>query len=138
MSCSCNCNPCQCNSCTTPEVCPEAPINPNHNCCTKCTGDKTNNMFWQPGPPGYPGKCKLDLMTYGQLWAVLTRTPQAKKDLLKITDDPILIMMANNIPVTESDWEDGARVEKRLNANSLPYYYQMMGNIDGTPNGRPR
>lgn len=88
-------------------------------------------MFWEPGAPGFPGKCKLDLMTYSQVYAVLTRTPQAKKDLLKITDDPILRDMANRTPVTESDWEDGARVEKRLNANTLPYYYVLRGNTGG-------
>jgi hypothetical protein len=131
MACSCDCNPCQCDPCVKPEICMDAPINPNHNCCTKCTGSTANNMFWQPGPPGYPGKCKLDLMTYGQLFAVLTRTPQARKDLLAITDDPTLVALANTTPVTESDWEDGARVMKRLGANSLPYYYVMRGNTGG-------
>jgi len=94
-------------------------------------------MFWEIAAPGYPGKCKLDLMTYGQVYAVLTRTSQAKKDLLRITDDPNLIALANTTPVVESDWDDSARVMKRLEANSLPMYYVLHGNFDGTP-GRTR
>jgi hypothetical protein len=109
----------------------DAPVNPNHNCCTMCTGNTANNIFWQTSPPGFPGKCKLDLMTYGQVYAVLRRTPRAKIDLLKITSDTTLVALANTTPVTESDLDESERVMKRLGANTLPYYTIFKGKIGG-------
>jgi len=117
---------------------PNLPVNPDPNHCTLCTGDKTDNIFYQPGAPGSHGRCILDELTYEQVYLVLERTPKAKKDLLRITDDPILIAMANDSRVVEDPIDEDERMRKRLHRNSLPLYSSVLnGNFDGTPNGVP-
>lgn len=109
-------------------------VNLNPNGCTVCTGSTSGNIWFQPGPPGYPGKCKLDLMTYEQVFRVLQRVPCAKAHLLRITTDECLVRLANHTKLVMPPQEASQMVERRLNANSLPYYTVLRGNTDGTPN----
>lgn len=111
----------------------EARVNLDPNYCSVCDGDTSNNIWFQPGPPGYPGKCKLDLMTYGQVHRVLQRVPCAKRDLLRITTDQCLVRLANSTPLIVPDQEDNRIAQQRLLRNSLPYYTVLRGNVGGDP-----
>lgn len=134
----CNQAPCSCQS--LPEcvedpcanLCPTAPVNPDYPCSTVCTGDTSNNIWFEPGPPGFPGKCKLDLLTYEQVIAVLQRVPCARRDLLRITTDPCLVELANKVPLLVPEQEENKAVADRLMRNSLPFYTLLRGNIDGS------
>ncbi len=118
------------------------PVNPTPNCCTKCTGDHTNNVFWRTGAPGFPGKCILDELDFAQLFLVLERYPGAKKDLLRITDDPVLIQLANETKPAGTELEDDQKAADMINKGrgkgpgTLPYYTIMHGNTDGSITGR--
>lgn len=125
----CGCYPCGCGI----PINMQNDVNINPNGCTVCGGDTSNNIWYQPGPPGHPGKCKLDLMTYEQVYKVLQRVPIAKRDLLRITTDQILIRLANTTAIIVPIQEDDRIAQKRLLANSLPYYTVLRGNVDGTP-----
>lgn len=131
------CDPCNQDPCdqVTRQHDPDDPVNPNPNCCTLCTGDTSNNMFFVPRAPGYPGRCVLDELTYEQVELILLRHPDAKADLLRITSDPTLVAMARNSRLVEDPIEENEAMRKRLHANSLPFYTVMRGNSDGTPNG---
>ena len=117
---------------------PDASVNPNPNCCTLCTGDTTNNVFFVPRAPGYPGKCMLDEMTFEQVSLTIQRVPGAKEDLMRITDDPLLLAMARNSQLVVDPIDEDEQMRKRLHRNSLPYYTVFAGNTDGSPNGRLR
>ncbi len=133
--CTCNQNPC---------VCPyghhfamETQVNPNKNCCTMCSGDTKHNIWFQPGPPGFPGRCILDELSYGQVWAVLIRSPYAKKDLLRITHYPPLVAMANQSQLIQDPLDADQRATSIINdRNTLPFYTLFHGNIDGSIRGR--
>lgn len=107
-------------------------------CCTACTGDHQNNMFWREGAPGYPGHCLLDQMDYMQVFVALQRIPKAREDLLRITDNKKLIRLAKTTRLSESYQADDQRVADRINANTLPFYTVMYGNTGGNVTGRPR
>lgn len=109
-------------------------MNLSPNTCTVCTGDTNQNIWFDPGPPGFPGKCKLDLLTYEQVHRVLQRVPCARSHLLKITDDECLVRLAKTTKLVVPPCEDALLVQRKLNANSLPYYTVIRGNVDGTPN----
>lgn len=111
---------------------PEAGVNPDPNNCTLCTGDTSDNMFFVPRAPGYPPKCVLDELTYSQVLILLQRVPRAKPDLMRITDDPILLRMARESRLVEDPIEENERMRKKLHANSLPMYTVLKGNIDGS------
>jgi hypothetical protein len=107
-------------------------VNPEKNCCTKCSGDPNNNI-WFEIRPGRPGRCILDELTYEQVWLVLLRNPNAKKDLLKITTDATLIQLANNVNLEVDELDDDQKVENMINKQgTLPYYTLFRGNIDGS------
>lgn len=127
-----DCNTPDCRRDPDKEYNPDDAVNPNPNQCTLCTGDTSNNMFFVPRAPGYPWRCVLDEMTYDQVSYVLERIPGAKEDLIRITDDPILLKMARDSELIESPIDDNERVRKRLNSNSLPMYTVLRGNIDGS------
>src|SRR5574343_1539119 len=78
---ACNARPCDCGM----KVIMSDAVNLNPSECTVMDGDTRNNIWYEPSAPGFPGKCKLDLMTYEQVYAVLVRVPCAKADLLRIT-----------------------------------------------------
>jgi hypothetical protein len=88
-----NCMP-PCRRDPNQEYTPETLVNPDAAHCTLCTGDTSNNIFFVPRAPGFPGRCVLDELTFEQVESVLQRVPCAKKDLMRITDDPILLAMA--------------------------------------------
>jgi len=106
-------------------------VNQEKNCCSVCTGDVRCNMFFQDRAAGFPGRCILDEMTYEQVWNILLRNPNAKGDLMKITSDPILLSLARESGLIESDQTADERAAKRINANTLPFYTSMRGNIGG-------
>ena len=140
---SCGCTPCGCTSCVScgcdpcgcgdnVQLCNRVNLDPVN--CTVCNGNTECNIWFEPGPPGHAGKCKLDNLTYEQDWLVLSRVPEAKKDLLRITSDPCLVRLANTTKLRVPEIEDNKRAADRINANTLPYYTVLRGNVDGTPN----
>lgn len=130
MADSCNQTPCRRDP--NEEYGPNTRVNPDATKCTLCTGDKTNNIFYVPRAAGYPWRCVLDELTYEQVASVIQRVPGAKEDLMRITDDPILLAMARDLELVESPIEENERMRKRLHANSLPMYTVLKGNIDGS------
>ena len=94
---------------------------------TLCTGDCSNNIWYQQGA------CKLDTLTYDQVYFVLERNPKAKKDLLRITNDPCLIELATNSNLIRDPIEDGESVARVINnpAQTLPFYTLFRGNMNG-------
>jgi hypothetical protein len=132
MSNDSNCNSNSCHRDPNQEYDPDAGVNPDPNNCTLCTGDTSDNIFFVPRAPGYPPKCVLDELTYSQVWILLQRVPKAKSDLLRITDDPILVRMAESSKLVESPHDEDERMRKKLHENSLPMYTVLKGNIDGS------
>ncbi len=101
--------------------------------CTVCDGDKTDNIWFQPGPPGFPGRCILDELTFEQVYYVLQRVPQAKPDLLRITSDPVLIQLANDSRLVTDEIESNQKAADMINKQgTLPFYTLMRGVIDGS------
>lgn len=132
MSCGCSSNPCCCDP-RDPcyNVCDDDPVNRTPYETTVANLDRSNNMFWREGPPGFPGSSPLDLMTYGQVAYILRRNPRAKADLLRITDDRCLVLLANSIALSIPDDVDNQIAVDRLQANSLPFYTVFKGNPGG-------
>jgi hypothetical protein len=148
MSCGgCECNPCVCDACSDsaydntglPGIDMSDPVNPHPSCGSMCgLGDHSGNMWWRPGAEGFPGQCILDELTFGQVFAVLQRHPQAADQLRQITTNETLLMMASNVRLIESEIVSNERVTRKLNANTTTRYYTLFrGNVDGTP-GRGR
>jgi hypothetical protein len=100
-------------------------VNPNKNCCTTCSGDKSNNIWF------VNGKCELDSLTYEQVWTVLMRNPDAKRDLQRITSDPVLLTLAANTRLIEPEQDDDQRFAKRVNGGASPFYTLFRGNMGG-------
>lgn len=168
MSCNCNENPCRCFGPVVNKrlpACPPAPpcacarrpcicgmghfqmhnmVNPNKNCCTLCSGDITTpNVWFTPPPDGFTqgvGRCILDELTFGEVYTVLVRNPDAKKDLLRITNDPDMVALANQSQLIQDPLDADVRATNLINKgpNSLPVYTQFYGNNDGSITGRPR
>jgi len=92
-----------------------------------CNLNKTNNMWYQNN------HCRLDDLTYGQVYYVLTRNPNAKRDLLKITDDRALIELANKSGLLMDEKEENAQSAARINnpKHTLPFYTLFRGNTTG-------
>jgi hypothetical protein len=117
----------------------DSPVNPCRGTTTMCTGDTESNMWWREKAPGYEGECVLDSLTYGQVIAVLERHPKAAEHLLRITDDPTLVRLANTVRLVEPEIVSNKRATNLINANTYQYYTLFRGNIDGTPGpGRGR
>jgi hypothetical protein len=109
---------------------PEDRINENWNCCTLCSGDKTNNIFY------VNGQCQLDLLSWEQLYAVLRRYPNAIRDLERITSDPILLTMAREARLEVDPLDDDRIATQRINKNDKqPFYTVFGGNMDGSVGG---
>lgn len=105
---------------------PDETINKNWNCCTLCQGDKSCNIFF------VDGKCKLDELTWEQLYIILRKVPQAKADLLRITSDPQLQRLARETRLESDEIEDDKAMADRINkTNTIPFYTQFRGNIFG-------
>lgn len=95
-------------------------------------------MWFVPDNPGFDCKCKLDNMTYGQVIRVLETVPYSAKQLMAITDDQCLLMLARTVKIIVPEQEDDAIAEKRINRNTLPYYTVFRGNTGGDPGRRTR
>lgn len=113
-------------------------VNPTPYECTFCTGDTDNNMFFVMGAPGYPGQCRLDQMTFEQIYLLLERNPDAKRDLLKITTDPILMTLANETKMCNNEQIEDNRAMDLINKGTadgpdrtLPLYTLFKGNLGG-------
>lgn len=129
MSCGCpNAPVCGCSITMTDDV------NPNYQTCTVCDGDKSDpcNVWY------VNGICKLDQLTYDQVWCVLERVPRAKTDLMKITKDPTLLSLARDSILVSDDIECDKAASDLINkgrapgAGTLPYYTLFRGNSDGS------
>lgn len=101
-------------------------VNPCYQTCTVCTGDKANNIWY------VNGQCRLDQLTYAQVYYILQKVPRAKEDLIRITNDPNLIRLANETKPINQDEIDDRRAEKLINGNTLPFYTVLRGNTDGS------
>lgn len=100
-------------------------VNPDPHGCTVCTGDTKENIFF------VEGRCKLDQMTYDQVYFLLQRVPRAKDDLVRITRDPTLLLLARDARPSNQDDIDSRRMEKLINGNSIPLYTALKGNPTG-------
>lgn len=100
-------------------------VNDNYQTCTVCTGDKTDNVWY------VNGQCRLDQLTYDQVHYILQKNPKAKGDLLRITNDPNLIRLANETRPINQEQLDDQRAAKLINGNTLPFYTVLRGNLDG-------
>lgn len=103
----------------------------------------TPNVWFTPPPEGFTqgvGRCILDELTFGEVYTVLVRNPDAKKDLLRITDDPDMVALANQSQLIQDPLDADVRATNLINKgpNALPVYTQFYGNTDGSITGRPR
>lgn len=127
--CACPTKPfCGCDFCMSDDV------NPHYQTCTVCDGDKSDPCnIWYVN-----GICKLDQLTYDQVWCVLIRVPRAKADLMKITTDPVLLSLARDSKLISSEQESNQIAADLINkgtspnSSTLPYYKYFRGNTDGS------
>ena len=91
-----------------------------------CDGDCKNNIWY------VNGKCKLDQLTYDQVYYVLQHNRSAKKDLLRVTTDPALLQLAERSRLTTDEIEDNRTPYKLVNnpARTLPFYTLYNGNLN--------
>ena len=125
------CNDPNCQPGQSWEYDPDDPVNPNPNSCTLCTGDTSNNVFFTPRAPGYPGRCVLDELSYEQVARTIMKVPGAKEDLMRITDDPRLLTLARESRLIEDPIDEDERMRKKLHENSLPFYTVFRGSMGG-------
>jgi hypothetical protein len=106
------CEPCHCGG-TAPSL---------------CTGDTNCNLWFEQG------RCTLDQLTYEQVQFILMRNPHAKADLLRITNDPTLVRMAEEIGLFKDEIEDDKVPYDMVNnpKHTLPFYTLFRGSIDGS------
>jgi len=102
------------------------PCNPDR-VGTLCTGDCTNNIWF------VNKKCKLDQLTYDQVYFILQRNPNAKADLLRVTNDPHLLELARNSQLIADQFQDNMTPYRVINnpARTLPFYTLFKGNLNG-------
>lgn len=105
--------------------------NKTPNTCTLCTGDHNKNIWWEKGQGRFPGRCLLDQLTYDQVYFILQRNPNAARDLMRITSDSLLLRFARDTKLVVTDFVEDQECARRLNANTLPYYTVLRGNISG-------
>ena len=99
--------------------------NPDRQKTTLCTGNCENNIWFQNG------KCRLDELTYDQVYFILQKNPSAKRDLYAVTVDPNLVTLANGTDLVEDVKEDELRAARIINNPkfTLPFYTLFKGNI---------
>ncbi len=122
--CECGCDPCSCPGGRGPLDMAED-VNPEKNCCTVCSGDLADNVWF------VNGKCLLDELTYEQVWEVMLRNPDAKKHLQRITADPTLLLLARDTSLIKDEIEDDRQAVKRIDGEGLPFYKIFRGNTGG-------
>jgi len=108
---------------TCPAVDPCAPS-------TRCDRDTANNVWVEhgvgPGDCLTPGVCLLDSMNDCDIIYVLERNERARADLLRVTSDPHLIDLANQVQRLPLGEEEDALMNM-LNNEPLPLYTHFHG-----------
>ncbi len=89
---------------------------------TFCDGDTTNNYWVEDGV------CMLDTLRVDQVVYALERNPEARADLRRVTSDPELLKMADEVPTLPSKEEEDA-LQQTHNNDILPYYTVFRGNL---------
>lgn len=93
--------------------------------------------FWvergeSPNDANAHGVCLLDTMTDEQVTYVLERDPWARADLRLITTDPVLLGLADTVPmlstVDERD-SDQRLLNRPHEPASIPFYAQFRGQL---------
>lgn len=105
---------------------------------TKCDADTKNNVWVERGPnPGDEnriGICLLDTMTEAQVIYTLEHDDVARKDLLRVTTDEHLLLLARTVPklptVEESD-EQQRDINRSTTPASIPFYAIFQGRMPG-------
>ena len=90
-----------------------------------CDGDCSKNIWF------VNGKCKLDQLTYDQVYYILQRNRSAKKDLLRVTTNPALVFLANQSALIMDPIEEDLRPSNLINnpKKTLPYYTLFKGRL---------
>jgi hypothetical protein len=121
--------PPQC-GCARPKPCGCNPPRP----VSKCDLDRTKNIWVEHGPnPGdenTPGICLLDTMQEWQVIYVLEHDPRAAKDLLRVTSDPDLIYLAQQVtllPTAELVDMEQSTQNREGQKESYPFYGVFAG-----------
>lgn len=99
---------------------------------TRCDGDTSNNM-WLEGSP-HP-VCLLDTMTDAQIINVIQRDEQARADLRRVTTDPHLLSLAENVPRLSTENQGDIEQRESNRGKVTPYYSVFRGR---PPVARPR
>lgn len=106
----------------------------------QCNPDKEVSLCINPVPAGnvwfIRNTCKLDQVNFEVVIRVLSHIPRARKDLLAITDDPMLIQIANSVGLVEAPQDESDRIQKRLSRRTIPYYTLFRGRGVGTSQTR--
>ncbi len=155
MACSCNQDPCFCNSNQNPNKfcrCNATPcscqlVAPGCSCMespcicaclpppvpqrTFCDRDRKNNV-WVEGvqdEDGNGGICMLDTMSRAQVISVIECDPVARADLKRVTSDPCLLELAETVKSLPTE-EPGDTLQRELGrqAESIPFYAWFRGN----------
>ena len=90
---------------------------------TLCDGDVTNN-YWYEG-----GVCQLDLVTKDQFINSIQRSPQARRDLPKITSCFEMLKLLEEVPLLPTEQEDDVTQRELNRADCLPFYTVYRGNL---------
>lgn len=98
------------------------------------------NVWVEKGGPGYTGICMLDTMTDDQIIYTLIHDDKAREDLAKITTDPTLLAMVQEVPKlpgqSETDREQ-ALVNMPHEIGTAPLYSVFRGKPPETkPNSK--
>ena len=100
-----------------------------------CDRDTKNNLWVERGPfPGDElriGICLLDTMSPAQVIYVLEHDWKARKDLLRVTSDPYLLWLANNVtllPTQELVDMEQKFLSQGYRRESIPFYGVFAGN----------
>jgi hypothetical protein len=104
------------------------PCNQNENKVSLCTKPASPGNVWIEN-----GYCTLDKITYEVVIHVLSHIHRAANDLREITDDPMLLELANKIGIVRDEKEDNDILRERISGrNTLHFYTVLRGNIDGS------
>lgn len=106
-------------------------VNPEKNCCTVCDGDTSNNIWYQPGINGLEGRCKLDELTFEEVYNVLIHVPSARKDLERITTDVRLLTLARESSLISPERDEDEKFAKKVNSATLTLHTVFRGNMSG-------
>lgn len=90
---------------------------------TLCDGDTTNN-YWFEG-----GVCQLDRITKSQFINSIQRSPQARRDLPKITSCFEMLQLLEEVPLLSTVQEDDAQQSEFNRGDCLPFNTIYRGNL---------